>query len=98
MSYGISAPLQKQHRISWQPPHAPARPLSAAERNRQRRCREKHGISHIHGLDMPLQAVAALVDLGSLDERQFEDRRSVRAASERYMNETLLAASGELFG
>ena len=35
--------------------------------------------------------VAALVDLGYLEERLSEDRQAVRAAAERYMNETLLA-------
>ena len=52
-------------------------------------------MTHVHGLDISLQAVAALVDLGYLEECLSEDRRAVRAAAERYMNETLLArASG----
>ena len=71
--------------------HEPFRPLTATERNRRRRWREDNDIVHVHGLDVSLQAVAALVELGYLEERLSEDRQAVRAAAERYMNETLLA-------
>ncbi len=77
------------------PPCAPSRPLTANERNRRRRWREQHDMTHVRGLDVSIQAVAALVELGYLEERLSEDRQAVRAAAERYMNETLLArASG----
>ena len=53
-------------------------------------------MTHVRGLDVSIQAVAALVELGYLEERLSEDRQAVRAAAERYMNETLLArSSGE---
>ena len=69
--------------------NARSRPLTAAERNRRRRWRDKHDMTHIHGLDVSVQAVAALVELGYLEERLSEDRQAVRAAAERYMNEFL---------
>ncbi len=49
--------------MSWQPPRAPARPLTGAERNR-RRWRERHNVVHVQGIDVPVQVIAALIELG----------------------------------
>ena len=69
----------------WQPPCEPSRPLTATERNQRRRWREKQEMTHIHGLDVKTGAVAALVELGYLDEHRSEDRQAQRAAMERYV-------------
>ena len=72
----------------WKPPTS-SRPLTAAERNRRRRWREKHDMIHIPGLDVSVQKIAALVELGYLEENLSEDKRAMSAAAERYINETL---------
>ena len=69
--------------------------MTASERNQRRRWRDKHEITHIHGLDISTAAIAALVEMGYLDERQSEDRQAQRAAMERYVGETLLVQAGD---
>ena len=73
----------------WEPPLAPAQPLTASERVRRHKWRAKHELTQIHGLDVPIRAIAALVALGLLKEHQSEDRQAIRAAFERYIGETL---------
>ena len=72
----------------------PPRPLPAAEKQRRYRERQKRGSISVR-VDVPPQAIPALVALGLLDEHQPGVRQAIRAAVERYISETLVGRGSD---